>query len=403
MAGTLTDYYRGRRLRDDYFTLANVINSFAEPGDGVVLHTDQEWPVMLYYLRRPLPWDGVLAGEPLTPGMATAMADKLSNRFTRVWLVTIPDALAKDPERLMAGELSRRLPVQYDYTFGDKQLTLYARAPEPAQDVPAETFHAQHPRRLAFSPDLTLLGYDLPVDEARAGDAVRVVTYWDAGDASTLRVELRDAAGDTQAAETGPVPPGEHVRVQTDLQLPPGADGKHTLVVIVPGEAPEVLDSIEAEALALPTPETIPHPVEYTLGAAVRLVGYDLLQERLVPGETFPVTLFWSSAGLIEQDYKVFVHLVGAEFNPDLGNLLWGQVDRLPLEGVVPMTAWEPGVVVPDTYELPVDPDTPPGAYRLVVGMYDGLSGARLPVSGAGGQPLGDEILIGVVEVAPGN
>jgi hypothetical protein len=81
---------------------------------------------------------------------------------------------------------------------------------------------------------------------------------------------------------------------------------------------------------------------------------------------------------------------------------LWGQVDRLPLEGAVPMPAWVPGVVVEDGYLLPVDPDTPPGAYQVVVGLYDGLSGARLPVYDAAGQPLGDAITLQSVEVAPG-
>lgn len=403
MAGSLSEYYRGRRLRDDYFTLANVINAFAEPGDGLLLHTDQEWPVLLYYLRNPLPWDGVLAGEALSPSMAAAMADKISARFRRVWLVTIPDALARDPQRLMAAELARRLAVQYDHTFGDKRLTLYAQAPELAQAVPAETFAVQHHHPEGFSPGLTLLGYDLPVDEPRAGDDVRLVTYWNAAQAVTVRVELRDPAGITRAAETAPVPPGERVRVQTDVQVPADAPAEQTLVVIVPGELPEALAQIEAEPVALPAPEAgeIANPVDYTLGAAVHLVGHTLPQSPLVPGQAYPLTLFWRSAGSIEQDYKVFVHLVGGEFNPDLGNPLWGQVDRFPLDGAVPMPAWEPGAVIADHYLLPVDPDAPPGEYRLVVGMYDALSGARLPVYAGAGVLAGDEILINMVEVAP--
>ncbi len=95
------------------------------------------------------------------------------------------------------------------------------------------------------------------------------------------------------------------------------------------------------------------------------------------------------------------MHLVGGEFNPDLGNPLWGQVDRFPLDGAVPMPAWEPGTVIADHYLVPVDPDAPPGEYRLVVGMYDALSGARLPVYAQAGMLAGDEILINMVEVAP--
>jgi hypothetical protein len=335
--------------------------------------------------------------------MASAMADKLSTRFERVWLVTIPDALAKDPAHLMAAELARRLPVQLDQTFGDKRLTLFAQLPEPAQDVPAETFWPQYPRHTEVAPGLTLLGYDLPLEEAQGGEDVRLVTYWANATETTVQVALRDAHGGTSVVETEPVPVGKHVRVQTDLQMPPDAEGEHDLVVVAPGEDPAVLDSIEAEAVELEAPPgEITQVVRFGLGQAIELAGYDLPPGPLVAGEAVPVTLFWRSTGPIEQDYKVFIHLLGNEFNPDLGNPLWGQVDRLPLEGAVPMPAWAPGVVIEDRYILPVDPDTPPGAYQLVVGMYDGLSGARLPVHDAAGQPLGDAITLQSVEVGTG-
>jgi hypothetical protein len=359
---------------------------------------------MLYYLRQPLDWDGVLAGEQLRPDMASAMADKLSTRFTRVWLVTIPDALAKDPAHLMAAELARRLPVQLDQTFGDKRLTLFAQLPEPAQDVSADTFWPQHPRHTELAPGLTLLGYDLPLEEAQGGEDVRLVTYWANATETTVQVSLLNADGGAQVVETEPVPAGKHVRVQTDLQLPPDAEGEHELVVAAPGEDPAVLDSIEAQAIAFEAPQAgeITFPTQYTLGQGIELAGYDVPPGPVAAGETYPVALFWRRTGSIEQDYKVFIHLVGQEFNPDLGNPLWGQVDRLPLEGAVPMPAWAPGVVIEDRYLLPVDPDTPPGAYQLVVGMYDGLSGERLPVFDAAGQPLGDAITLQSVEVGAG-
>jgi hypothetical protein len=319
--------------------------------------------------------------------------------------VTIPDALAKDPAHLMATELARRLPVRLDQTFGDKRLTLFARQPEAAQDVPAETFWPQHPRHTDLAPGLTLLGYDLPLEEAQGGEDVRLVTYWASTTQTTVRVELRDAAGTAQVAETERLPAGQHVRVQTDLQLPPDAEGVHELVLVAPGEDPAVLDSIEANAVELeaPPPEEISEPVRYRLGDSIELVGYDLPPGPLAAGEAYAVTLFWRSTGPIEQDYKVFIHLLGADFNPDLGNPLWGQVDRVPLEGAVPMPAWKPGVVVEDGYRLPVDPDTPAGTYQIVVGMYDGLSGARLPVFDAAGEALGDAITLQRVEVAGGH
>jgi hypothetical protein len=92
---------------------------------------------------------------------------------------------------------------------------------------------------------------------------------------------------------------------------------------------------------------------------------------------------------------------VGSEWNTAQNNPLWGQVDRLPVDGNAPTNAWAPGQVVGDPYALPVDPNAPPGQYTLTVGLYDALSGERLPVHDAAGNFVGDEIVIGQVNVAP--
>ena len=103
----------------------------------------------------------------------------------------------------------------------------------------------------------------------------------------------------------------------------------------------------------------------------------------------------------IPQPLDLLVHLVGTVWNPALDSLLWGQVDRLPLEGNLPTDAWTPGRLVPDRYALPVDPNAPPGTYSLAVGLYDALSGERLPVYDAEGGLAGDQIVISEIEVLP--
>ena len=44
----------------------------------------------------------------------------------------------------------------------------------------------------------------------------------------------------------------------------------------------------------------------------------------------------------------------------------------------MPTAAWATGQIIADTYPLPIPPDTPPGAYRIVVGMYNPLDGTHL-------------------------
>jgi hypothetical protein len=47
---------------------------------------------------------------------------------------------------------------------------------------------------------------------------------------------------------------------------------------------------------------------------------------------------------------------------------------------------WPPGEVVADNYGLPIHPATPPGKYRVEVGMYDPETGQRLATGEGEGQ-----------------
>jgi hypothetical protein len=267
--------------------------------------------------------------------------------------------------------------------------------------VPAVNFLPQFPRAEALGAGLTLVGYDLPVDEARGGDTVSVVTYWDAAAAAQVTLTLEDDSGGITRSAALPVPRGDNISLQTDLRLPPGAEGEQTLVVTF-GTQAVTLAEIVAEPVTVPDPGEIGMTTDDVFGGMVALVGYDLPATVVVAGQDLRLDLFWSSLAPVDQDYKIFVHLVGAEFNPDTGNPLWGQVDRQPLEGSLPMTVWPPGEIIRDSYTLPVDPDAPPGAYHLEVGLYDGVTGQRLAVTAPAGASS-DSILLETIFVEPAN
>jgi hypothetical protein len=370
-AFVLNDYYAARRLRDEYTTLANVINAFARQNDLVLLDTDQEWPTFLYYLRAPLAWQGVPNGKQMTPNDADVLTRRALARHEAIWLVVIPDALATDPQKLLETRLARELPKRLEQTFGDKRLVLYARDARDLVQVARENFAPQVVREQRVSDDVMLLGYDLPVREVRGGDTVRVVTYWNA------RV--------AQLALHVPIPAGERVRVQTDFFVPP--DARELIVNINSIE----LARLRAEPrLARTHVGDITHRVDYRLGDAIYLIGYDLSTLDLKPNETLNLKLYWRAERPIEKSYTVFAQLVGT-FNPRKNNPLWGQVDRAPSP---PTNAWLPGEIVADTYRIVVDADAPPGTYTLIVGMYDAATGARLVVEGGG-----DSIVIGEIQV----
>ncbi|MEW5719471.1 MAG: glycosyltransferase family 39 protein, partial [Chloroflexota bacterium] len=383
-AFVLNDYYADRRLRDDYATLANTINAFARQDDLVLLDTDQEWPTFLYYLRAPLAWLGAPNGKAMDAASADALARRALNRHNAVWLVAIPDALATDPQKLLETRLARDLPKQFERTVDDKRLVLYAPAPRDWVNVAPENFAPQITRAGKIGNALQLLGFDLPTRELNAGDTLRLVTYWRATYPALTAVRVGGLV-----TATLQMPSGDLLRYENDFAIPPTASG----------EFPIQVDQIElARVYVAPRHDRarvgeIAHRVDYRLGNAIHLIGYDLPTLNLKPNETLNLTLYWRADRQIETSYTVFAQIVGAQFNPKQNNPLWGQVDRAPQ---TPTRAWLIGEIVPDAYRISIDADAPAGKYKLIVGMYDAATGARLAVDQGG-----DSIVIAEIEIVP--
>jgi mannosyltransferase len=129
-------------------------------------------------------------------------------------------------------------------------------------------------------------------------------------------------------------------------------------------------------------PETPTVSLNARLGDVIVLEGYALAKVTFAPGDVIPLTLFWRAEATPAERYKVFVHLVNAD-----GTLV-AQTDTEPGGGFALTSLWTPGESLIDRYGVLVPPDSAPGEYRLLVGMY-GFSGERLPVT-LDGQPAGD-------------
>ena len=380
----LQDYYADRRLRDEYATLANTINVFARQGDLVLLDTDQEWPTFLYYLRAPLDWLGVPNGKTMTTGDADAHASRALTRCDAVWLVAIPDALATDPQKMLEARLARALPKQLERTIGDKRLALYASAPRDFVRVAPENFAPQSARVERLGDTLQLLGFDLPTREYNAGDTLRLVTYWRATYPAMASVRVGGLV-----TATLQMPSGDLLRYENDFALPPTAVGEFPVQV---NQINLVSVSIAPRGDRARVGE-IAQRIDYRLGDAIRLIGYDLPQTQFRAGAPVAITLYWRADRQIEKSYVVFVHILGAQFNPRQNNPLLGQADLAPQP---PTNAWLANQVVADAYRIIIDADAPAGKYNVVVGMYDAATGARLAVDSGG-----DSIVVTEIEVRP--
>lgn len=118
-------------------------------------------------------------------------------------------------------------------------------------------------------------------------------------------------------------------------------------------------------------------PISAYISDEIELVGYNLIDHTVEPRDSFGLKLYWRSVNPAESNYTVFVHVVG----PD--EVMRGQWDSVPMQGQAPTSGWLPGEIIEDTYEVPMSRDAPPWKYDIFVGMYDPLTGERLPVSNA--------------------
>lgn len=110
-----------------------------------------------------------------------------------------------------------------------------------------------------------------------------------------------------------------------------------------------------------------------TFAQGLDLLSADVGVEPWRQGEQ-TLTLYWRPSQRLDKRYTVFVHLLA----PD-GQLV-AQRDQPPLQGFYPSDKWLPGVAFHDAYSLIVPKEAAPGLYRLSIGLYDSVSGQRLPL-----------------------
>jgi hypothetical protein len=125
----------------------------------------------------------------------------------------------------------------------------------------------------------------------------------------------------------------------------------------------------------------------------VQLLGYAIDADPVKAGDELSLTLYWQALEEMETSYTVFTHLI------DEGGRIWGQKDNLPVDRTYLTTEWRAGEIIIDKYEIEVDPTTVPGEYILEVGMYDWISGERLPILNVDGQVEGNRVILGTVWV----
>ncbi len=135
-------------------------------------------------------------------------------------------------------------------------------------------------------------------------------------------------------------------------------------------------------------------PLSVNFEGKFLLMGYGFDDYQAQWGRDLGIALRWQALQKSEQNYAAFLHLVDGQGH------IWGQGDRwLMNDSLLPTSGWEAGEIVLNRYNLSLLKGTPPGRYRLKVGVYDSQSGQRLQIVGEDGTLLGTEYDLGDVEV----
>lgn len=257
-----------------------------------------------------------------------------------------------------------------------------------------------------FGDQLYLLGMDVPA-RMTSGDASEITLYWrvpaPVDTEYSVGLALVDERGvrygHSDHQHPGGYPPTtrwhpeEYAQDPHALRILPGTPpGTYTLqVTVYPyGHPEQTLDVLNADgapigrtATLVPATVTRPQqspsrpqlapetPVEVQLTADVRLIGYDVPDTPLRPGDALPLTLYWEASSAPETNLASDIVLSGA------GGEEMIHLDTLPPVVGYPTSQWRKWDRWRGVHRLLLPPTLEGGEYRV---MLDGPGAEPLPL-----------------------
>ena len=132
-------------------------------------------------------------------------------------------------------------------------------------------------------------------------------------------------------------------------------------------------------------------PTDVNFGNAITLTGYDV--SGAISGEMMQLSLYWEVNGRPAANFTPFIHL------EDRWAYRWSQVEPF----VYPVEQWQPGEQIVQHVDLPVQPGTPLGDYRVRIGLFDANDGSRLARFDGNGRFAGDALIIENIPISAGS
>lgn len=272
---------------------------------------------------------------------------------------------------------------------------------------------------------IKLLGYDAPVQAVYPGQTAPVTLYWEAIepfgndytiflhvlDAHELVATQRDAFPGMGTLSTQWLEPGQRWAERRVLVVPDNAYSPNQTVLelgLYDYSTGERLAAVDAEGQLLGDnvrfgqisiqahPADVPNPITIDFGGELELVGYDLDQRALQPGETATLTLYWRGQRPMNTNYSISTQFV------DQHGVKAAQKDAWPFDGAAPTLLWEPGTLIEEPRELVISDSTPPGVYDVYVVVYPSSDpDSLLVVTPPGGRLQTDHIVLTTIRILP--
>jgi 4-amino-4-deoxy-L-arabinose transferase-like glycosyltransferase len=173
--------------------------------------------------------------------------------------------------------------------------------------------------------------------------------------------------------------------------LPTGHDDFAAFRVDDPAAFVARLDALESPPLAWPPDKAhLPPPtLPLVFGDRFALLGAELQTDVVQPGGQLRLLTFWQVLAADPAPVVAFVHLTSD------GTDIWGQVDWLSVRA----KGLQPGDRFVQVHLVPVAPETPPGTYHAMLGLYPPPNWQqRLPIA-TGTEETADRVLLGEIEV----
>jgi tetratricopeptide (TPR) repeat protein len=139
------------------------------------------------------------------------------------------------------------------------------------------------------------------------------------------------------------------------------------------------------------TPKTL---LVHNFEDKLAFIGYDLVAEKIVPGDQFSIRYYWKSLKAMDENYAIFVHFTkkGKILAPEIASKVkrkfrmqitdMFQQDHQPVSGAYPTSKWIAHELIREQYNVTVPPEIEPGTYEIWVGVWNPLTQTRLKTDG---------------------